>query len=54
MTAILIESSCAACPHDWNAHDDIGIRYCSATTARGLRRECVCARPVDHETTYYR
>ena len=54
MTAILIESSCAACPHDWEAHDHIGIRYCAATTARGLRRKCVCARPVDDEPTYYR
>ncbi|HKS44582.1 MAG TPA: RGCVC family protein [Amycolatopsis sp.] len=35
--------TCAACPHRWDAHDSIGIRYCSATVARGLHRGCVCA-----------
>ncbi|WP_428832518.1 RGCVC family protein [Amycolatopsis dongchuanensis] len=33
---------CAECPHRWDAHDSIGIRYCSATVARGLNRGCVC------------
>jgi hypothetical protein len=34
--------ACAACPHDRNAHDPIGTRFCSATAARGLDRGCVC------------
>ncbi|MBF6334110.1 RGCVC family protein [Nocardia transvalensis] len=54
MPAAPIEFSCAACPHTWEAHDRIGIRYCTATTTRGLDRKCACARPVDHEKTYYR
>jgi len=48
------ELFCAACPHTSEEHGTIGIRYCSATTARELDRECVCARPADHEKTYYR
>ncbi|WP_375336171.1 RGCVC family protein [Nocardia sp. SYP-A9097] len=46
--------SCGACPHASEAHDRIGVRYCSATMARGLDRECACASPADHENTYYR
>ena len=34
--------TCAACPHAWDAHDPIGIRYCSATVAGGFNRGCVC------------
>ena len=34
--------ACAACPHDRDAHDPIGARFCSATIARGLSRGCVC------------
>ncbi|MFJ4654264.1 RGCVC family protein [Nocardia sp. NPDC088792] len=48
------ESSCAACSHSWEAHDSIGVRYCSATAAGGLDRECACARPAEHGKTYYR
>ncbi|MFG1791806.1 RGCVC family protein [Nocardia sp. NPDC049149] len=48
------ESSCLACPHAWEAHDPIGVRYCAATKERGLDRACVCARPAGHENTYYR
>nr|WP_084655081.1 RGCVC family protein [Nocardia altamirensis] len=48
------ESSCPACPHAWEAHDPIGVRYCAATKERGLDRACVCARPAGNETTYYR
>ncbi len=33
---------CAVCPHSWDAHDSIGIRYCSATAAGELDRGCVC------------
>lgn len=34
--------TCAVCPHAWDTHDPIGIRYCSATVAGGLHRGCVC------------
>ncbi|MBF6328454.1 RGCVC family protein [Nocardia transvalensis] len=54
MPAAPLEFSCAACPHTWEAHDRIGIRYCSATTTRGLDRKCACTCPADHEKTYYR
>lgn len=40
---------CAVCPHAWDAHDPIGIRYCSATVAGGLRRGCVCGDNVRYE-----
>lgn len=33
---------CASCPHRWADHDAIGVRYCTVTSARGLRRGCVC------------
>ncbi|NNH74935.1 hypothetical protein HLB23_34665 [Nocardia uniformis] len=52
VTAAPIETSCAACPHDWEAHDRIGVRYCSATVAGGLDRECAC--PADRAKVYYR
>ncbi|MFB7717837.1 MULTISPECIES: RGCVC family protein [unclassified Nocardia] len=48
------EFSCAVCPHDQEAHGRIGLRYCSATLASGLERACACARPADHQDTYYR
>ncbi|MFC4944458.1 RGCVC family protein [Pseudonocardia sp. GCM10023141] len=35
--------TCASCPHLRAAHDRIGLRYCSATTAGALERGCVCA-----------
>jgi hypothetical protein len=34
--------TCAVCPHAWDVHDPIGIRYCSATVAGALHRGCVC------------
>lgn len=37
------QDSCAVCPHPMNAHDRIGVRYCSATASGGLNRECVCS-----------
>ena len=37
---------CAVCAHDWGAHDPIGVRYCSATVAAGLKRACVCVEDV--------
>jgi hypothetical protein len=33
---------CAVCPHFWNAHDAIAVRFCAATMARALTRGCVC------------
>ncbi|MGH3763683.1 MAG: RGCVC family protein [Pseudonocardiaceae bacterium] len=30
------------CPHTWDAHDPLGIRYCAATVAGGLSRGCIC------------
>ncbi|WP_212612754.1 RGCVC family protein [Pseudonocardia hierapolitana] len=33
---------CAACPHDRDAHDPIGTRFCTATIAGALSRGCVC------------
>jgi hypothetical protein len=41
-------STCTACPHAWDAHDRIGIRYCTASTKGRLDRGCVC---VHHSTT---
>jgi hypothetical protein len=36
------DRACAACPHDRDAHDAIGTRFCAATSERGLDRACVC------------
>ena len=41
-TAVPAAPACAACPHDRDAHDAIGTRFCSATTAHGIHRGCVC------------
>jgi hypothetical protein len=41
-TGTRADRACAACPHDRDAHDAIGTRFCSATNARGLNRGCVC------------
>jgi hypothetical protein len=41
-TGARADRACAACPHDRDAHDAIGTRFCSATSARGLHRGCVC------------
>ncbi len=37
--------ACAACPHAWNAHDALGVRFCTATVASAWTRGCIC-RPV--------
>jgi hypothetical protein len=34
---------CFVCPHPWDAHDRIGIRFCTATAAAGHNRGCVCS-----------
>jgi hypothetical protein len=36
------EVTCLVCPHPWDAHDPIGIRFCTATAAGGHNRGCVC------------
>jgi len=30
------------CAHDMDAHDAIGRRYCEATQAQALSRNCIC------------
>lgn len=35
-------TTCFVCPHPWEAHDPIGIRFCTATAAVGHNRSCVC------------
>jgi hypothetical protein len=44
-----IDPTCAVCPHAWDTHDPIGIRYCSATVAGGLYRGCVCVGSTRNE-----
>lgn len=34
---------CDVCPHPWQDHDPIGVRYCTATTVSALPRGCICA-----------
>ena len=33
---------CAACTHDLDDHDAISQRYCQATQANTLSRNCIC------------
>jgi hypothetical protein len=42
-------SECAVCPHPWTSHDVIAARYCTATTAGGPIRGCVCTANAGHE-----
>jgi len=44
-------ASCPACAHELDAHDALGIRFCTATAAKHLERTCIC--PVHHETHQY-
>jgi hypothetical protein len=39
---VATDLGCAACPHDVDAHDPIGTRFCTATIAGALSRGCVC------------
>ncbi len=41
--------TCAVCPHEWDAHDPIGIRFCSATIAGQLPRGCACVGDTRHD-----
>jgi len=47
--------ACTACAHAADAHDPIGLRYCSATLEGGLDRGCVCspAKKTDHRNRNY-
>ncbi len=38
----VIPPACAACPHERDAHDRLGTRFCAATVAGDLRRGCIC------------
>ena len=33
---------CAMCDHRLADHDAIGLRYCQATQAQALARDCIC------------
>ena len=35
-------AACTVCPHPWQEHDPIGVRYCTATTVSALPRGCIC------------
>jgi hypothetical protein len=48
-TADPTDLTCAVCPHEWDAHDPIGIRFCSTTVAGRLHRECVCVGDTRNE-----
>ncbi|MGX7825404.1 RGCVC family protein [Actinokineospora sp. 24-640] len=34
--------ACATCAHEWQTHDVIAKRYCTATAAGDYSRGCVC------------
>jgi hypothetical protein len=38
------DALCASCPHPWQNHDRIAVRYCTATTkaSDASSRGCVC------------
>jgi hypothetical protein len=36
------EPRCVACSHELANHDAIGLRYCQATQAQALPRNCIC------------
>jgi hypothetical protein len=35
--------TCDVCPHPWQKHDPLGVRYCNATAASALPRGCICS-----------
>lgn len=35
-------AACAVCAHRLTDHDAIGLRYCQATQAQALPRNCIC------------
>lgn len=36
------EARCVVCSHQRADHDPIGLRYCQATQAQALPRNCIC------------
>jgi hypothetical protein len=36
------EDQCQSCPHTRSSHDVIALRFCTATSAGGFSRGCVC------------
>ncbi|HZC53924.1 MAG TPA: RGCVC family protein [Mycobacterium sp.] len=38
----LAEPRCAVCEHRLRTHDAVGLRYCHATQAQALPRNCIC------------
>jgi hypothetical protein len=43
------DQRCAVCEHDLADHDSISHRYCQATQAHALSRDCIC--PDSHNVT---
>jgi len=41
-TAAAETPQCAVCPHPWESHDRIALRFCAATTSENHSRGCVC------------
>ncbi|ONI90579.1 hypothetical protein ALI144C_02535 [Actinosynnema sp. ALI-1.44] len=35
-------ATCASCPHPWDSHDQIAVRYCTAKAVGGNSPGCVC------------
>jgi hypothetical protein len=36
------DAVCVTCPHPWSNHDQIAVRYCTASASSGHSRGCVC------------
>ncbi len=36
------EQRCSVCEHTLSSHDTIGHRFCQATEAHALSRNCIC------------
>ncbi|MFD9701209.1 RGCVC family protein [Lentzea sp. NPDC059081] len=37
------DRTCDVCPHPWQEHDSLGVRYCTATATSALPRGCICS-----------
>jgi len=42
VTEAVVGEACSVCAHPMRVHDDIGTRFCAATSAGTLTRGCVC------------
>jgi hypothetical protein len=40
-----VKPRCDVCGHHLADHDPIGLRYCQATQAQALHRNCICRDP---------